>query len=240
MLPSAMDGRSTPPRTRSPVTIPSTPPTEGEPTPPETKPTEGMPDGTTESDLDKARRQAAHWQKAARDHEKAAKTTADKVAELETANATDAEKAVAKARAEGAAEAEATWKTRWHAERGTTEALTALTPKVRNPRLLLPHLDMSVVQVADDGAIDSTALAAAVDALLELFPGQKLTTNPGTDGSVRARTARPARADRSRPSAARPVGRRYRDMCPTRSCSSRTTPRSSSSSRSASPTRATR
>jgi hypothetical protein len=135
----------------------TTPPAEGG-TPAVTPPAEGDP-APPEDDLAKSRRQARNWEI---EVGKARK----RIAELEAATQTDQEKALAAARAEGAAEA----RTRYEQRIIAAEAHRALTGKVSSPRLALPHLDLSQVTLAEDGTVDAMALDTAVTALLAEFP----------------------------------------------------------------------
>ncbi|MGQ0774557.1 MAG: hypothetical protein ACT4NY_09090 [Pseudonocardiales bacterium] len=123
----------------------------------------------------------AAWKKWARQWERTAKGDAAKLSEtnaelerLREAGRTESEKALAKARREGAAEAEQQWRGRWMKERVSGEALRALTGRVISPRLLLPHLELVTVKVSDDGTVDTAALKSAVDQLIEEFPDQAI------------------------------------------------------------------
>ncbi|ROR91762.1 hypothetical protein [Nocardioides aurantiacus] len=83
------------------------------------------------------------------------KAKAARVDELDAANATELEKAVAKARAEGAAEVQSSANTRLvNAE---ARALAA-EQKFRNPGLAVKAIDLRDVKVSDDGTPDAAAI----------------------------------------------------------------------------------
>lgn len=83
---------------------------------------------------------------------KAAKTRLD---EIEAANATELEKAVKKAREEGASEVRSDANTRL--VRAEARALAA-EAKFRNPGLAIKAIDLSEVKVSDDGTPDAAAI----------------------------------------------------------------------------------
>jgi hypothetical protein len=154
--------------------VPDDPPQVGndddndDPTGPE--PTEPPPPPSTKDPaLAAARREAANYRRQLRERE-AELTT------LRNASKTDQEKAIDAAKAEAKAAADTAWQTRYHAAVVRSEALTALAGRVASPKLALPHLPLTDIEVNDDGTVDSAALTAAIDALLVEYP--ELATGP--------------------------------------------------------------
>jgi hypothetical protein len=114
--------------------------------------------------------EAEKWKALARKHEGTAKANADaakRLAEIEDANASELEKAVKAARAEG--ETEATKRANARLIAAEARALAA-EAKFRNPALAVKTVDLSGVTVGDDGEVDSVAIKAALEDLAQSDP----------------------------------------------------------------------
>jgi hypothetical protein len=114
--------------------------------------------------------EAEKWKSLARKHEGTAKANADaakRLAEIEDANASEMEKAVKTARAEG--ETEATKRANARLIAAEARALAA-EAKFRNPALAVKTVDLSGVTVGDDGEVDSAAIRSALDDLAKSDP----------------------------------------------------------------------
>jgi hypothetical protein len=83
------------------------------------------------------------------------KTKATKLDEIEAANATELEKAVAKAKKEGAAEVQTSANEKL--AKAEARALAA-EAKFRNPTLAVKSIDMSGVKVSENGDVDAEAI----------------------------------------------------------------------------------
>ncbi len=92
---------------------------------------------------------------------------AKRLTEIEQANASDLEKAVNKARAEGQTEAQQAANKRLVAAEARALAAEA---KFRNPKLVIRALDLSAVKVADDGTIDDGAIRSLLAELAKDEP----------------------------------------------------------------------
>lgn len=104
--------------------------------------------------------------KARADAEKAAKALQKRLDDIEALNMTEQDRAVAAARAEGMAEAQ-----RAASERILrTELRAAATGKLADPSDALAHIDLSTIDVSDDGTVDTDAIASAIDALVAAKP----------------------------------------------------------------------
>ncbi len=107
------------------------------------------------------------WKKQARINEKDLKTAQKRVTELEAANATDLEKAVAKARTDAVAEISASVNARLVS--AEARALAA-TEGFRNPALAVKAIDLSDITVNDSGDVDTAALKSALTELAKTEP----------------------------------------------------------------------
>ncbi len=114
--------------------------------------------------------EAEKWKNLSRENEQRAKTNAvaaKRLEEIEQANASELEKAVHKARSEGAAEVTEAANRRLVA--AEARALAAEV-KFRNPKLVIKALDLSAVKVADDGSIDDGAIRTLLAELAKEEP----------------------------------------------------------------------
>jgi hypothetical protein len=107
------------------------------------------------------------WKKQARTNERDLKAAQKRLAEFEAANATDLEKAVAKARAEAVAEITASVNSRLIS--AEARALAA-AEGFRNPALAVKAIDLADVAVTDSGEVDATALKSALAELAKAEP----------------------------------------------------------------------
>ncbi len=103
------------------------------------------------------------------------KGKAKRLDELEAASASELEKAVKSARAEG--ESEATKRANSRLVAAEARALAA-EAKFRNPGLAVKTVDLSSVSVGDDGDVDSTAIKKALDDLAKSDPYLVLNDDP--------------------------------------------------------------
>lgn len=131
---------------------------------------------------------------------------AKRLEEIEAANATELEKAVKKAKAEGAAEVQTAANTRLVAAEARALAAEA---KFRNPTLAIKALDLSAVKVADDGSIDTAAIKAALKSLADDEPylvddGKKPAPKP--DDAQGQPKGTPSKAEEGRAEARRRFG----------------------------------
>lgn len=129
--------------------------------------------------LRKANKEAERYRKEAADAAKRAQ-------KLEEQNQTEAEKAIAAAKAEGAAEASTTANARLI----RAEAVATAAGVLRNPRLAPQLVDLSEITVDDDGEVDTKAIEKALADLVKAEPylGADHKPSPGTGGGG----ARPA------------------------------------------------
>ncbi len=114
------------------------------------------------------------------------KASAEKLAKIEAANASETEKAVKAARDEGRNEVLSAANQRLvNAE---ARALAAAA-RARNPVVAVRSLDLSGVKVADDGTVDAAAIKAMLEDLQKsdgyLFGDPPPPPNPNMDGGVR-------------------------------------------------------
>lgn len=116
---------------------------------------------------------------ARRKAEKEAKDLADRLSKIEAANLSETEKAIAAARAEGAAEAMKTANERLL----RAEVKAAAAGKLADPEDALKFLDPDGL-VGNDGEVDSKALSSAIDDLVKSKPylAVSATPGPGTGG----------------------------------------------------------
>lgn len=145
------------------MTTPNTPPSTepDQSTAPDTSTTT---DGTASDSRDSSETSLKNEMAKYRRQAKEAQTELDK---LRAATATDAEKAVAAARAEGAAE----YATKWRSAVLQNAALSALTDRgVEAPGLAVRALDLEGVDIDDHGKVDDAALTAAIENLLRRWP----------------------------------------------------------------------
>lgn len=143
----------------SPVTPPAdagnAPEPESQPGPPT-----GAPSDPRDSRIAELSNEAKAWRKQLRD-------TQAELEALKAAGQSDAEKAVAAARAEGAAE----YQNKWRASVLANTALTVLAEKgVTATEPALRSLDLDDIEVGDDGKPDRAAIEAKVTDLLVKYP----------------------------------------------------------------------
>jgi hypothetical protein len=103
------------------------------------------------------------------------KGKAKRLDEIEAASASELEKAVKTARAEG--ESEATKRANGRLVAAEARALAA-EAKFRNPALAVKSVDLSSVAVGDDGEVDSAAIKKALDDLAKSDPYLVLSDEP--------------------------------------------------------------
>jgi len=132
--------------------------------------------------LGDAGKQALDRMKAERDEaRKEAKRVTALEAELQKvrdANATDAEKAINAAKAEGAAEAT----TRANERILRAEVRAIATGKLADPSDALNMIDLTDFKVNDDGEVDAKAVAKAIDELLAAKPYLAAESGPRVPG----------------------------------------------------------
>jgi hypothetical protein len=126
-------------------------------------------DGNAELKL--TQRDLMKWKKQARD-------AAEEIERLKAASATDAEKAIAAAKLEGASE----FRTKWARAQVQNAALTILSRKgVTATELALGALDVSGLDIDDNGHVDTKDLEARVDDVIKRYPilTSSTTAQPG-------------------------------------------------------------
>lgn len=133
---------------------------------------------------------------------KAAKARLD---EIEAANATELEKAVAKARAEGAAEVQS--KADQRLINAEARAIAA-AEKFRNPGLAVKAIDLSGVKVGDDGTPDAKAIKELLSALAadEPYLIDAGPQRPAVDPTQGRPVGTPSKAEEGRAEAQRRFG----------------------------------
>lgn len=132
-----------------------------------------QPDSRTASDQSEEpdwKAMARKWEREAKRNSNALSKVNSEVESLREAQKTESEKALDAARREGYSKAESEWKVKWRKERVTTEAIRAMSGRVSDPRLALPHLRLPDDAVDDNGEVNRDALAQAVDDLLAEYP----------------------------------------------------------------------
>jgi hypothetical protein len=119
---------------------------------------------------------------ARRDAERQAKAAQRELEQLRQQSMSDAEKAVAKAKEEGKAEALTTANGRLV----KAEVRVAAAGKI-DPALAVRLLDLEQFKVDDDGEVDNKAIARAIDQLLKEHPNLAANGRPGgsADGGPR-------------------------------------------------------
>jgi hypothetical protein len=122
---------------------------------------------STVTTQDEAPKPEFDWKKQARTNERDLKAAQKRLAEFETANATDLEKAVAKARAEAITEVTASVNSRLVS--AEARALAA-AEGFRNPSLAVKAIDLGEVAVTDSGDVDATALTSLLAELAKAEP----------------------------------------------------------------------
>jgi hypothetical protein len=130
----------------------------------QSKPDEG------EDDLGAAKRRARHFEA---ELKKATKRQSEIESELEKfreASKTEQEKAIDRARREGAEEATKEWKPRHEGLIRRNAALQLLGGRVKAPALVLPHLGLDDIEINSNGEVDETALKLAIERVLEEYP----------------------------------------------------------------------
>lgn len=149
-----------------------------DPTPdPKPTPDDPAPDpkpAANDGDLGDAGKKAlSEERKARRDADRRAKAAEDELEKLRAESATEAEKAIAAAKAEGRAEALKIANERLV----KAEVKAAAAGKFTNPDLAVKVLDLDDFEVGDDGTVDTKAISSAIDEFLEQNP--ELGGKPG-------------------------------------------------------------
>jgi hypothetical protein len=138
------------------------------------------------ADLGDAGKQALDRERSARKSaERTARAAKAELDRLRAEGASEAEKVIAKAKADGAAEAS----TKANAKILRAEVRAAATGKLADPADAARFLDLSEFEVSDEGEVDAKALAKAIDALLKeksyLGKGETRRTTGSADGGAR-------------------------------------------------------
>jgi len=121
------------------------------------------PPSTEDPRITAANREAARYRRQVRERDA-------ELVKLREATKTDTDRALDAARTEGRTAAEAEWSTKYRSALVKAEALQLLAGKVVAPKLVLPHLPLTEIDVGEDGKVDTAALQVAVDAVLAEFP----------------------------------------------------------------------
>ncbi len=116
----------------------------------------------TQADVDRIAGERAQRERAKFSDYSDLKARADKLAEIEAANASDMEKAVKAARDEGRSEVLTAANQRLVNAEARAQAAEA---KARNPLVAVRSLDLSEVTVSDDGTVDVDAIKKQLTAL---------------------------------------------------------------------------
>lgn len=136
-------------------------------TPAQRTPSESAPTAEDIAKLNAALAKERELRKEAEQKARDGKSAADRLAELESANATELEKAVKAARDEAtAAERQRSARVLAAAE---ARALAA-TAKFRDPGDAVRFLDLEGIKVSDDGAVDSAAIESQLGELAKAKP----------------------------------------------------------------------
>jgi len=141
---------------------------------------------------DAGKRALADERNARRAAERAAKATRAELDKLRAEGQTETEKAIAKAKADGATEA----LTKANERVLKAEVRAAAAGKLTDPADAARFLDLSDFTVGEDGDVDTKALGQAIDRLLKERPylgsaGGKRSTG-GADGGARGNTGKAA------------------------------------------------
>lgn len=131
---------------------------------------EKAPEKPSETDGKDWKAEAEKWKSLSRKNEDTAKANAaaaKRLEEIEAANASELDKAVAKARDEGRAEVQSAANARLIS--AEARALAAEV-KFRNPTLAVKAIDLSGVSVSDDGTVDVAAIRSALSDLAKADP----------------------------------------------------------------------
>lgn len=124
-------------------------------------------DTDPEDELTKARRHARHYERESRKSSSRIAALEAQIAELQQVGQSESEKAVAAAVAQARQETESAWRERFNRVAVQHAAERALAGKVSiNPATALRLLDLSQVDVDEDGKVDQQALDSAVEDLL--------------------------------------------------------------------------
>ena len=131
--------------------------------------------------LGEAGKRALEAERAAHKAERTARLALEaRLADLEKAQMTDSEKAIAAAREEGKKEALAAVNSRLMA----SEVRVAAAGKLANPELAAKLLDLSTFAVDESGNVDGKAITSAIDVLLAENPYlAAVPSRPGVPGS---------------------------------------------------------
>lgn len=157
----------------------------------------GDADGITGDLGDSGKRALTEERTARRNAEKAAKASKAELDKLRAEGQSEAEKAIAKAKAEGSAETLA----KANARVLKAEVRAAAAGKMNDPADAVHFLDLSDFEVGDDGEVDAKAIAKAIDALLKDKPylgkgdgagGGSRRSTGSADGGARGGGGKPA------------------------------------------------
>lgn len=115
-------------------------------------------------------KQRAYWQREARKKDKALAEATQALEALKEQHQSAEEKALTQARKAAKEESDKEWSAKYRTLAVRSAALSMLAGVVKAPDLALPHLDLSEIDIADDGTVDQDALKAQVEAVLEKYP----------------------------------------------------------------------
>jgi hypothetical protein len=141
---------------------------------PPSEPPDATPEGGDDDLGDGGKKALAAERAAARAADKRAKAAEAELAKLREANATESEKALAAAKAEGRNEALATANTRIL----TAEVKAAAAGVLQDPDDAVRLLDLDQFEVGEDGAVDVKAIKAEVAALAKAKPYLSVGATP--------------------------------------------------------------
>ncbi len=134
----------------------------------------------------KARKAAERDVKEARD---ALSDVQGRLDKLETDGKSEQERAIESARKEAAEEARKDERSKWAGTLRAAKAEVLAAGKLANPKLATRLIDLSEIEVNEDGAVDEGAISKAIDSLLESDPylGTNGSSKPSgsADGGVR-------------------------------------------------------
>lgn len=134
---------------------------------------------------DAGKQALANERTARKSAERTAKAAKAELGRLKADGATESEKAIAKAKAEGATEAAG----KANARILKAEVRAVAAGKLNDPADAVAFLDLSEFTVSDDGDVDTSAIAKAIEKLLKQKPylakGETVRTTGSADGGAR-------------------------------------------------------
>lgn len=145
--------------------------------------------------LEKALASEREARRKAESDAKAGRTATERLAEIDAANATELDKAVNAARKEGETAATARFNSLLV---GSEARALAASLKFNDPTDAVRFLNLSDIEVKDDGAVDSDAIKAALDDLAKSKPYLLTTDKPDPthrDAGIGAAGGDPAKTD---------------------------------------------